>query len=61
MTPRKQGHSYSRLVTGGGRVVTVVALGTSPDEANLRAYGVAEGVTYTGCAYRQDIGAATTG
>jgi len=53
------GDSYSRLVTGGGRVVTVVALGSSPEEARLRAYGVAEGITYTGRVYRQDIGAAT--
>jgi len=56
---RAVGDPYSRLVTGGGRVVTVVALGPSPEEARLRAYSVVEGITYTGRVYRQDIGAAT--
>lgn len=58
---RAAGDPYSRLVTGGGRVVTVVALGSSPEEARQRAYGVAEGITYTGRVYRQDIGAPTGG
>ncbi len=40
-------------------MVIVVALGSSPEEAHQRAYSVVEGITYTGRAYRQDIGAAT--
>ncbi|HSM92899.1 MAG TPA: phosphoribosylamine--glycine ligase [Anaeromyxobacteraceae bacterium] len=45
-----------RVVTAGGRVLTVVALGDGLDDAARRAYEVAERVRFRGMQLRKDIG-----
>jgi phosphoribosylamine---glycine ligase len=44
-------------VTAGGRVLTVVGIGTSIPEARLHAYAAAEQISFEGAFYRRDIGA----
>jgi phosphoribosylamine--glycine ligase len=46
-----------QLVSAGGRVLNVVALGPSQREAGRRAYRAVEMVQYEGKIFRQDIGA----
>jgi phosphoribosylamine--glycine ligase len=45
----------SALVTSGGRVLCVTALGDSVKMARLRAYEVLEGIRFDGMQYRKDI------
>ena len=45
-----------QLVTSGGRVLCVTALGESVRTAALRAYDVASGIQFAGRQYRSDIG-----
>ena len=45
-----------QLLTSGGRVLCVTALGTSVKAAQRRAYEVIEGVKFDGAQYRSDIG-----
>jgi phosphoribosylamine--glycine ligase len=45
-----------RVVTAGGRVLTVVALGDGLDDAARRAYEVAARVRFRGMQLRKDIG-----
>ncbi len=45
------------VVTDGGRVLTVSALGATLDEARARAYANARRVRFEGVVYRGDIGA----
>jgi phosphoribosylamine--glycine ligase len=45
-----------RLVTNGGRVLCVTALGDSLKMARARAYEVADGIKFDGVQYRRDIG-----
>ena len=45
-----------RVVTAGGRVLTVVALGDGLDDAARRAYDVAARVRFRGMQLRKDIG-----
>jgi len=45
-----------RLVTSGGRVLCVTALGDSLRVARQRAYAAAEGIRFEGMQYRHDIG-----
>lgn len=45
-----------RLVTAGGRVLTVVGLGATLAEAHQRAYALAEQVHFSGRQLRYDIG-----
>jgi phosphoribosylamine--glycine ligase len=45
-----------RLVTSGGRVLCVTALGDSPQLAQRRAYEAVEQVQFSGMQYRRDIG-----
>jgi len=45
-----------RLVTNGGRVLTVTALGDSVTDARLRAYHIADGIHWQGRFFRRDIG-----
>ena len=49
-----------RLVTGGGRVLTVAALGAGPTQARARAYGAAARISFDGMQRRSDIAAAET-
>lgn len=44
------------LVTAGGRVLNVVALGSSFEEARKRAYEACEAIRFEGKQYRSDIG-----
>jgi phosphoribosylamine--glycine ligase len=45
-----------RLVTSGGRVLAVTALGDSVKIAQKRAYEAVTGIRFTGMQYRKDIG-----
>lgn len=45
-----------QIVTSGGRVLCVTALGESVKAAQLRAYEVAQQITFDGVQYRKDIG-----
>ncbi len=45
-----------RLVTSGGRVLCVTALGDSARAAQHRAYEVLQGIRFDGAVYRSDIG-----
>jgi phosphoribosylamine---glycine ligase len=45
-----------RLVTNGGRILGVTALGGSLDEARQRAYNASEQISFAGMRYRRDIG-----
>jgi phosphoribosylamine--glycine ligase len=45
------------IVTAGGRVLNVTALGTSPSEARDRAYDAASRITFEGMQIRTDIAA----
>ena len=49
---RKDGH----IVTAGGRVLCVTALGDSVSEAQRRAYQAAAMIRCQGMFYRRDIG-----
>lgn len=50
-----------RLVTAGGRVLTVVGGGADFAEARARAYGAASRVSFEGMHYRSDIGVRALG
>jgi phosphoribosylamine--glycine ligase len=43
------------LVSAGGRVLNVTALGTDAAEARARAYAAVERIDFPGCQYRRDI------
>ncbi len=45
------------IVTNGGRVIGINALGSSLSEARIRAYSACERVRFDGMHYRRDIGA----
>jgi len=45
------------LVTAGGRVLNVTALGATPGEARDRAYAAAELIEFDGCQMRTDVAA----
>jgi phosphoribosylamine--glycine ligase len=45
-----------RVVTSGGRVLTVCALGEGLDDAARRAYEAVGGIAFEGMQYRKDIG-----
>jgi phosphoribosylamine--glycine ligase len=45
-----------QVVTAGGRVLCVVALGGSVTQAQRRAYEVVRGIQWDGVSYRNDIG-----
>jgi phosphoribosylamine--glycine ligase len=46
----------SKVVTSGGRVLCVTALGTMVKVAQKRAYEIADGIHFDGCQMRRDIG-----
>ncbi len=52
-TAAKDGH----VVTAGGRVLGVTALGATLDEARTKAYAAAEKISFEGKQLRRDIGA----
>ena len=45
-----------RVVTNGGRILNVTAVGESLDEARARAYAGCERISFQGMRYRRDIG-----
>jgi phosphoribosylamine---glycine ligase len=45
-----------KLVTSGGRVLAITALGDSPRQAQTKAYATLERVSFSGAQYRTDIG-----
>ena len=45
-----------KLVTAGGRVLGVTALGDELEDARIRAYGAVENITFPGAQYRTDLG-----
>lgn len=45
-----------KILTAGGRVLGVTALGEDIRQARLRAYAIAESIHFDGCQMRQDIG-----
>jgi phosphoribosylamine---glycine ligase len=49
-----------RIVTAGGRVLTVVATGDSFDQAMRRAYDAVDDIHFDGMQYRRDIGRKAT-
>ncbi len=51
-TAEKDGH----VVTAGGRVLCVTALGDTVKTAQKRAYEIADGIRFDGVQYRRDIG-----
>ncbi|MDW8140777.1 MAG: phosphoribosylamine--glycine ligase [Candidatus Bipolaricaulota bacterium] len=48
----------NQIVTAGGRVLNVVGLGDSVNEARARAYTAIEKIRFQGMQYRRDIGSA---
>ena len=44
-----------QLVTNGGRILNVTAVGDSLEEARSRAYAASERISFAGCRYRGDI------
>lgn len=44
------------IVTAGGRVLTITAIGADVDEAAARAYEAASKISFEGAHYRKDIG-----
>jgi phosphoribosylamine---glycine ligase len=44
-----------RLVTNGGRILNVTAVGDTVDEARSRAYAACDRISFAGCRYRGDI------
>jgi len=49
---RREGN---RVVTAGGRVLTVTSQGPTVEEARRRAYAAVDGIRFRGVAYRRDI------
>lgn len=49
--------AQGRLVTAGGRVLSIVATGETPEAARERAYDAADRITFRGRQLRRDIGA----
>lgn len=47
-----------KLATGGGRVLSVAALGKGPSQARARAYGAVARISFAGMQSRSDIAAA---
>jgi len=46
-----------KIVSGGGRVLTVAALGAGPAQARARAYGAASRISFDGMQLRSDVAA----
>jgi phosphoribosylamine--glycine ligase len=46
----------NEVLTSGGRVLSVTALGANLSEARTKAYAALEGIEFTGMQYRKDIG-----
>ena len=51
----KSGLEHGQVLTSGGRVLTVVALGKNLAEARERVYANIDRISFKDCHYRQDI------
>jgi len=60
-TASDQAHGVSRVVTHGGRVLTVVGSGDSLAQARSRAYDRVRQISFQGAFYRTDIAGLETG
>ena len=60
-TASDQAHGVSRVVTHGGRVLTVVGSGDSLAQARSRAYDRVRQISFQGSFYRTDIAGLETG
>jgi len=49
-------YKNNKLLTSGGRVLAVAALGNSVKEAQLKAYEAINTIKFNGVQYRKDIG-----
>lgn len=49
-------NATNQVITSGGRVLCVTALGTTVAEAQQKAYAAAKEINWEGCFYRKDIG-----
>ena len=56
-TAHEEGETTSRVVTDGGRVLTVAAFGHTLDEARRKVYGNVGRIQFEGAFYRGDIAA----
>jgi phosphoribosylamine---glycine ligase len=56
VTPEPGTGAKGEVLTAGGRVLCVTALGGTVKEAQQRAYQVASGIHFDGAQYRSDIG-----
>jgi phosphoribosylamine--glycine ligase len=56
-TALRTGGGAARVVTSGGRVLTVTGWGDSLEDARSRAYRRVESISFPGAHYRRDIGA----
>ena len=52
---RTKAGGKGEVLTGGGRVITVVAKGKNLDEARQKVYKNIDRVKFEGCYYRKDI------
>jgi phosphoribosylamine--glycine ligase len=57
---RGDGSLENRVVTSGGRVLGVTALGDTHEEAREKAYKNIERINFKGMHYRKDIGSVNT-
>ncbi len=55
-TPKPGAAAKGEVLTSGGRVLCVTALGSNLKEAQQRAYEVVSGIQFAGAQYRRDIG-----
>ncbi len=53
----KQGSRPGEFLTGGGRVLTVVAMGNTTEDARQKIYANIPRIHFQGCHYRKDIAA----
>ena len=51
-----KGDTFQKLVTNGGRVLNIVSLGLTIEEAQAKAYNAIKHVNFEGMFYRRDIG-----
>jgi phosphoribosylamine--glycine ligase len=49
-------HEQGNLITDGGRVLNLVAVGDSLDQAFAKVYGAIDQVQFDGMYYRRDVG-----
>jgi phosphoribosylamine--glycine ligase len=56
VTPQPGQGGKGEVLSAGGRVLCVTALGHTVKEAQKHAYEIADGISFAGAQYRNDIG-----